>query len=66
MYCPESGGRTFEENQDFFKEAADWGRWGVRKVSKGEWLHMPDSEEKSQDGESEPLLRRAADYVRRV
>jgi hypothetical protein len=66
MYCPESGGRTFEENQDFFKEAAERGRWGVRKVKKGEWLHMPDSQEKDQDGESEPLLRRVADYVRSV
>ena len=34
MYCPESGGRTFEENQDFFKEAASKGNWGVRKVKK--------------------------------
>lgn len=63
MYCPESGGRAFEENQDFFDEAAEKGNWGVRKVKKGEWLHMPDPE-KNQDGESAPLLRRAADCVR--
>lgn len=39
-------GGTFEENQDFFKEAAERERLGVEKVKKGEWLHMPDAEEK--------------------
>lgn len=59
VYVPESGGRTFEQNQDFFTEAAEKGSWGVRKVKGGEWLGMPDSKEKSQeDGESEPLLSR--------
>jgi len=59
----ELGGSTFEENQDFFKEAAERERWGVRKVKKGEWLHMPDAEEKDQDSESEPLLSRTTEYV---
>ena len=59
LYCPESGGRTFEENQDFFKEAAERGRWGVRKVKNGEWLHMPNAEEKKgEDEEVQPLLQR--------
>jgi len=60
LYIPESGGRTFEENQDFFKEAAERGRWGVRKVKKGEWLHMPDAQEKGDGedgGETQPLLQ---------
>ena len=59
MYVPESGGRTFEENQDFFKEAAERGSWVVRRVKGGEYLHMPDAEEKEGDGgESQPLLGR--------
>ena len=36
LYCPESGGRTFEENQYFFKEAAERARWGVRRAKKGD------------------------------
>jgi Sugar (and other) transporter len=66
LYCPESGGRTFEKNEDFFKEAAERGRWGVRKVKKGEWLHVPNTEEKNQDNESEPLLSMLTDYVRNM
>ena len=58
-YCPESGGRSFEENQDFFKEANDGtDGWGVKAVKAGEWLTMPDSGEKDEeaDGETQPLL----------
>ena len=60
MYCPESGSRSFEENQEFFEEAAEKGSWSVKKVKKGRWLHLPDKvdEENKQDGESEPLLGR--------
>jgi len=32
-YCPESGNRTFEENQEFFKEADEKSSWRVRKVN---------------------------------
>jgi hypothetical protein len=69
MYCPESGGRSFEENQEFFTEAAEKGRWKVKVVKGGEWLKMPEQAEKGDeeegdrnkkkgdgDGERQPLL----------
>jgi Sugar (and other) transporter len=60
FYCPESGGRSFEENQDFFAKAAEKGRWAVRRVEGGEWLTMPAQNEKGDEGdeggERQPLL----------
>lgn len=63
MYMPESGGRSFEENQEFFKEAEGGGRggWSVFRVKKGEWLWMPKNEES--DGETQPLLQRGAEAL---
>jgi sugar porter (SP) family MFS transporter len=62
MYMPESGSRTFEENQEFFQEAGEKGSWEVKKVKGGRWLHLPDQEDgdnkKKGDDESEPLLGR--------
>nr|POE79509.1 sugar transporter stl1 [Quercus suber] len=63
LYCPESGGRSFDENQDFFDKAKDAGTWRVGKVKKGEWKYMPYPKEDGQNGESQPLLRRVADQV---
>ncbi|KAJ9660697.1 hypothetical protein H2198_002440 [Neophaeococcomyces mojaviensis] len=73
-YCPESGTRTFEENQEFFKKAADEGTWSVRKVAGGEYRKLPDAKgdedgtgenvrqqgkkDGIKDGEREPLLER--------
>ena len=59
LYCPESGTRTFEENQDFFKKAADEKTWSVRKVADGEYRGLPnekDDEQGKTGGEREPLL----------
>ena len=50
-YCPESGGRSFERNQEFFTEAAEHDTWLVRKILDGEWLHMPH-QQKEQSGEA--------------
>lgn len=44
LYCPESGNRTFEENQDFFKEAAETGSWIVGRVARGEFRVLPGAE----------------------
>lgn len=55
LYCPETGGRSFEENQQFFEDAKEQGTWSVNRVGKGEYKHMPQSE-KDQDGETAPLL----------
>ncbi|KAI7478105.1 general substrate transporter [Hortaea werneckii] len=58
FYIPETGGRTFEENQDFFNAAKDEGTWVVGKVRKGEYKYMPYPKPDGEDGESQPLLQR--------
>ena len=58
-YSPESGGRSFEENQRFFESAAKENTWLVKKVEKGEFRGMPEKQgEDGGDGETAPLLRR--------
>jgi sugar porter (SP) family MFS transporter len=44
LYCPESGNRTFEENQEFFKEAAEKESWRVTRVRDGEFRRLPDDD----------------------
>ena len=57
VYSPETGGRTFEQNQSFFDDAREHNTWSVLKVNNGEFRHMPKSEkEGSPDDESQPLL----------
>ena len=51
LYCPESGTRSFEENQEFFKTAADEGTWNVRKVDGGKYKGLPDEKEGGDDEE---------------
>lgn len=65
FYCPESGGRSFEENQEFFEEAKEVGSWRVGKVRKGEFKRFPypKKEDGEGGGETEPLLRRVQDQV---
>lgn len=57
LYSPETGGRSFEENQGFFEDAKEEKTWRVHKVGRGEFKDMPKP--KKQDGdntESTPLL----------
>ncbi|MCJ1313010.1 hypothetical protein MMC25_006686 [Agyrium rufum] len=59
LYSPETGGRSFEENQQFFLDAADHGTWRVHKVNHGDFKKMPKGEKSGDDeadGESAPLL----------
>ena len=57
IYSPETGGRTFEQNQSFFEDAKDRNSWSVLKVNDGEFKYMPKSEKSGeQDGETQPLL----------
>lgn len=67
FYLPETGGRSFEENQEFFKEAGEAGTWRVGKVNKGSWSKMrypdPENEGESVDAERVPLLRRVEDQL---
>jgi MFS family permease len=54
LYCPESGNRTFEENQEFFKEAGDMGTWVVSKIRDGEFKTLPDDQgEDDDEGQSQ-------------
>ncbi|KAE8454008.1 hypothetical protein EG329_007784 [Mollisiaceae sp. DMI_Dod_QoI] len=60
-YSPESGGRSFEENQEFFNSARDDGSWEVKKVDGGKFERMPrkkgsGEEEGERGGERSPLL----------
>ena len=48
-YVPETGGRSFELNQDFFKAARETGSWAVADVD-SKFLSMPKTDEE------EPLL----------
>jgi len=59
FYCPESGGRSFEENGEFFEAAKEEKTWNVRKVKGGQWRGLP----KPSDGEREPLLNRVAEQA---
>ena len=63
LYCPESGGRSFEENQRFFEDAKEAGTWRVSKVDEGEFKYMPYPKPEGGNGESQPLLQRVADQV---
>ncbi|KAE9378193.1 MFS general substrate transporter [Stipitochalara longipes BDJ] len=58
-YTPESGGRSFEENQEFFDSAREDGSWSVKKVDGGKFEKMPRKNEDGdeEDGEQSPLLR---------
>ncbi|KUJ15780.1 general substrate transporter [Mollisia scopiformis] len=56
-YTPESGGRSFEENQEFFDSAREEGSWVVRKVDGGKFVRMPGKKESGgEEGENSPLL----------
>ncbi|GAP87997.1 putative MFS monosaccharide transporter [Rosellinia necatrix] len=59
-YSPETGGRSFEENQEFFISALEGKIWTVRKVDGGTFLYMPrrDNSERGKVTHSEatPLL----------
>lgn len=60
IYLPETGGRSFEDNQAFFESAWDEKSWIVRKVDK-EFLDMPKNSPSDDENESaneqSPLLR---------
>ena len=68
LYLPETGGRSFEENQDFFREAGEAGTWRVKKVAGGDWIKMRYPDPKNPDGdaidaERVPLLSRLEDQL---
>ena len=63
FYLPESGGRSFEKNQEFFDAASEEKSWRVGKVREGEYRRMPYPKPEGEDGESQPLLQRVRDQL---
>ena len=64
IYLPESGNRSFEENQEFFKDAKEAGSWRVNKVKGGEYKRLPyPTSGEGDNAESEPLLSRVRDQL---
>jgi len=61
LYLPESGNRTFEENQQFFDDANKAKTWRVSKVHK-EYKKMPYNGS-LEEGDRTPLLQRLRDQV---
>jgi hypothetical protein len=60
-YSPETGGRSFEENQEFFISAVETNSWIARKVDGGRFLDMPCKDRGDEGGkviqsEATPLL----------
>lgn len=63
VYLPESGGRSFEDNQQFFVDAKEEGTWRVAKVAGGEYKKLAYGGNVEANGETEPLLSRLQDQV---
>ncbi|KAL8873277.1 MAG: hypothetical protein Q9174_001223 [Haloplaca sp. 1 TL-2023] len=56
-YSPETGGRSFEANQQFFADSKEQGTWLVSRVNDGEFRHLPRGKEgDGVEGERQPLL----------
>lgn len=62
LYLPESGGRSFEENQQFFSLAQEQGSWRVSKVEGGQYRKLPYGGD-FETAERTPLLRRVEEQV---
>ncbi|KAI0839516.1 general substrate transporter [Hypoxylon sp. FL0890] len=61
LFSPETGGRSFEENQTFFISAREDGTWRVSKVAGGKFLRMPKEEELDNAGGEDVKGEAAAD-----
>jgi len=64
LYQPECGGRSFEENQEFFEHCREEGSWRVGKVAGGKFRHFPPATKGGDgDGETQPLLGRVREQL---
>ncbi|KAF2753445.1 general substrate transporter [Pseudovirgaria hyperparasitica] len=61
LYLPESGGRSFEENQKYFDDAKEQGTWRVSKIENGVYRRLPYGGDL--EGERTPLLQRVEDQL---
>lgn len=59
---PETGNRSFEENQAFFRAAKEDGTWRVARAAEGEYRRLPGVVNEA-TGEQEPLLRRVREQL---
>ncbi|KAI1764367.1 general substrate transporter [Hypoxylon sp. FL1150] len=50
-FSPETGGRSFEENQEFFVSAREEGSWVVKKVDGGKFLRLPPKQQDAANAE---------------
>lgn len=57
LYLPETGGRSFEDNQAFFTTAREKGAWRVRAADR-EFLQMPDAQQSEDDDDNEEANER--------
>ncbi|KAL8904117.1 MAG: hypothetical protein Q9171_007161 [Xanthocarpia ochracea] len=56
-YSPETGGRSFEDNQQFFTDSKEHNTWLVTRVKDGEYRHLPRGKGgDGVEGERQPLL----------
>ncbi|KAI0010918.1 general substrate transporter [Xylariaceae sp. FL0662B] len=53
-YSPETGGRSFEENQEFFLSAHTENSWAVKEVDGGKFLRLPPQERDAEVGKAVP------------
>ncbi|ROW13991.1 hypothetical protein VPNG_04111 [Cytospora leucostoma] len=64
LYLPETGGRSFGDNQRFFADAEEEGTWRVSRVAGGAYRALAYGG--GLEGEGEPLLRRLRDQVQEL
>lgn len=57
-YSPDSGGRSFQQNQEFFDSAREDKTWAVRRVDGGRFKKMLGKKDGDGEGgdEGSPLL----------
>lgn len=48
-FCPETGVRSFEDNQAFFTAAAQQATWLVRSVQHGDFAHLPTADDRGEE-----------------
>lgn len=63
IYLPETGGRSFEDNVQFFEDAKEEGTWMVANVAGGAYRRLAYGGVVEEEGEIEPLLSRVQDQV---
>ncbi|KAK5131732.1 hypothetical protein LTR08_000621 [Meristemomyces frigidus] len=65
FYMPETGGRSFEENQEFFDKAKEEGSWRVGRIDDGDHKRMPYPKKEGEglEGEQQPLLQRVREQT---